>query len=328
MNILITSAGRRVNLVRFFKEALMKNDIDGQVIVANNDKYAASVYEADKSYLVPLVTYEGYIDRIIDICKDNDVDVLISLIDPELPVLADNRERFSQLGVKVIISSPETVEICFDKYKTAEFFKKAGVPYIKTYRDKERAIEALENGEIDYPLIVKLAKGSASKGLYKIENKDDLNNSPIEEDEFIVQQFIEGDEYGVDVFINKAGELVSLFAKKKIAMRAGETDKAVSIKDDKLLELVKKLANKLDAYGPLDIDCFKVENGEFLFSEINPRFGGGYPLAYSAGVDFMDMIVKMVNGVDLEKRLEDYEEGVYMFKYNGLQIVDETEIIN
>jgi len=327
MNILITSAGRRVNLIKFFKEALQNLNLDGEVYAINNDPNSASLYEADKARTVPKVTADNYLDILLELCEENEIDIVLSLIDPELPELAENREKFTERGIEVIVSDSEAIETCFDKYKMAKYFAEINVPHAKTSLHKKNVFEKLKTGKISYPLMVKPIRGSASKGLYKINNREELDSSPVDEEDFLVQEFIKGDEHGVDAFVDERGELKSVFLKRKISMRAGETDKAVSLIDEDLFKQVEKIVSELNFYGPIDIDCFRNENGDYIFSEINPRFGGGYPLAHKAGMNFMEKIIRMVNGEKLKKDIGDYEEGIFMFKYNGLQIVDESEII-
>ncbi|MCK8824338.1 ATP-grasp domain-containing protein [Fuchsiella alkaliacetigena] len=327
MNILIASIGRRVNIVRYFKESL-KRFSQGQVLVTDCSPYAAGMYEADKSFVVPRVDHSDYLTTILDICKNNDIDLILSLIDPELVLLAENKDKFRELGVEVLVSNYEAVDISFNKYKTAKFLVENNIPFIKTFKKLDEAITELESGNLEFPLMVKPAKGSSSVGLNKVANLKELKSVVNNGDNYIIQEFIEGEEYGVDVFIDNTGEVISVFAKKKLSMRAGETDQAVSIKDEKLFDFATKIAKSLNAYGPLDIDCFKTEDRGYIFSEINPRFGGGYPLAYEAGANFMELIIKMMQGEELKPQIGDYIENRYLFKYNGLSIVDEDDLIN
>lgn len=313
MNILILSAGTRNKVVQYFKKALTGK---GKVIATDMSNIAPAVYEADKFYQVPRMTEEGYIDVVFDICKKENITAVLSLIDPELSLLAANRDKFAQLGVTVIGSSYELCEMSLDKFRMYNWLKDHGYHCARSYMDFE---EFAASG-VSYPVFVKPACGSASIAISKANDEKTARFLFEQRDGMMIQEFLNGQEIGADVYIDLiSGEVVSIFTKKKILMRAGETDKAVSFKDEKLFGLIEKFVKEAGYRGQIDIDIFDI-NGEYYISEVNPRFGGGYPHAYECGCDHMELIVNNLMGVANERNIGAYEEGINMMKYNEIMI--------
>lgn len=318
MNILILSAGTRNKVVQYFKKELVGK---GKVIATDCSNLAPAIYEADGYYIVPKITDENYINIILDICKKENIDTLISLIDPELSLISKNIELFREIGVNPIISDYDKVEMCFDKYEMYKFLINNNFKTPKSYIDKEKFLEDLEKGEITFPVFVKPVRGSASININKINNKEELDVIWKQADNLIIQEFMNGQEYGSDVYIDMlSNEPVAIFTKKKIKMRAGETDKSVSVKDETLFNLIKDFVKKAGFKGIIDIDIFEID-GEYYISEVNPRFGGGYPHAYECNVNVPKMIINNINGIENEKQIGNYEENIYMMKYSEIKII-------
>lgn len=317
MNILILSAGTRNKIVQYFKKAVGGN---GCVVATDMSELAPAVYDADKFYKVPCMTDDGYIDVIFDICKKENINGVLSLIDPELSLLAEHREDFKKLGVTVIGSPYELCERALDKQEMYNWLKSHGYNCAKSYIDKEEFYRDVDAGLINYPVFVKPVRGSASIAISKVYDKETVELLFAHSDNLMIQEFLDGQEIGADVYIDMvSGEVVSIFTKKKIVMRAGETDKAVSLKDDRLFELIERFAKESGWQGQIDIDIFNVGK-EYYISEVNPRFGGGYPHAYECGCDHMSLIVNNLNGIANEKQVGQYNENVYMMKYNELMV--------
>lgn len=318
MNILLLSSGTRNKIVQYFKKTL---EGKGNVICTDMSNLAPSIYEADKFYIVPRMTAPGYLDVILDICKKEKIDAVLSLIDPELSLLAENKEKFAEVGTKVIGSSYELCEMSLDKFEMYNWLINHGYKCAKSYMDKEEFFAEVEAGKAKYPVFVKPAKGSASIAISKVYDKDTIEMLFEHGEGLMVQEFLDGQEIGADVYIDLiSGEIVSIFTKKKLLMRAGETDKAESFKDGKLFEIIKKFVSEAGYSGQIDIDIFDV-NGEYYISEVNPRFGGGYPHAYESGADHMKLIVNNLEGKTNECVVgENYEVGTYMMKYNEVMV--------
>ncbi len=317
MNILILSVGTRNKIVQYFKRAFGGS---GKVVVTDMSEIAPAIYEADKFYKVPRITADGYIDIVIDICKKERIDCVLSLIDPELSLLAKHKKDFESAGVTVVGSSYELCERALDKMEMFNWLTENGFLCAKSYTDKEAFYRDVESGYITYPVFVKPVRGSASIAISKVYDKKTVELLFEHNDNLMIQEFLNGQEIGADVYIDMiSGDVVSIFTKKKIVMRAGETDKAVSFKDEKLFSLIEDFVKKSGWSGQIDIDIFDV-NGEYYISEVNPRFGGGYPHAYECGCDHMTMIVNNINGQANEKTIGQYEEDMYMMKYNDVLI--------
>ncbi|MBU3197384.1 ATP-grasp domain-containing protein [Clostridium algidicarnis] len=322
MNILILSCGTRNKIVQYFKTELKGR---GKVIATDCSELAPALYDADKHFIVPRMDEEGYVDIILSICKENNIKAVLSLIDPELNLLAENRQAFLDIGTTPIVSESDVVEICFDKYIMCEFLIKNGFKTIRSYIDKEEFYKDVESGIVDYPVFVKPVKGSASININKVSAKEEIDLLFDNHDNLMIQEFMDGIEYGADCYIDMiSNETVAIFIKEKIKMRAGETDKSVSVKDDKLFELIKKFIKVSGFKGIIDIDIFKVD-GEYYISEVNPRFGGGYPHGYESGVSIPKMIIENIAGNINENVIGKYDEGVYMMKYNEVKIFKTTK---
>ena len=317
INILILSAGTRNKIVQYFKKTLGEN---GNVIATDMSTIAPAIYEADKYYIVPRITEEGYIDIILDICKKENISGVLSLIDPELSLLAENEYKFKAVGTTVIGSSYELCERALDKMQMFEWLRSHGYNCAKSYVDKNEFFADVKTGKANYPVFVKPVRGSASIAISKVFDNETVDLLFNHSDNLMIQEYLDGQEIGADCYIDLlSGELVSVFTKKKIVMRAGETDKSVSFKDEKLFELIKRFVNESGWRGQIDIDIFEI-NGEYFISEVNPRFGGGYPHAYECGADHMKLIVNNLNGIVNSDVIGNYKENVYMMKYNEIMI--------
>ena len=317
MNILILSAGTRNKIVQYFKKELSGK---GKVVATDLINIAPAVYEADAFYQVPRITEPGYIDIILDICKKEAITGVLSLIDPELSLLAENKEKFEALGVTIVGSDFSLCEMSLDKMQMFNWLTANGFKTAKSYVDIDLFKKDLENGTASFPVFVKPVRGSASIAISKVNNIETLELLFKNSDNLMIQEFLNGQEIGADVYIDMlSGEVVSIFTKKKIVMRAGETDKSVSFKDEKLFALIEDFVNKAGYRGQIDIDIFDI-NGEYYISEVNPRFGGGYPHAYECGCNHMALIVNNLEGKENESHIGQYEDGVYMMKYNEVMV--------
>lgn len=317
MNILILSAGTRNKIVQYFVKTLNGT---GKVIATDMSNLAPAIYEADKYYIVPKMTAPEYLDVVLDICKKEEITGVLSLIDPELSLLAENREKFEAIGTTVIGSSYMLCEMSLDKFQMYRWLETHGYRCAKSYMDKDAFFADVDAGVITYPVFVKPARGSASISISKVYDRETVELLFAHEDGLMIQEFLDGQEIGADVYIDMVShEVVSIFTKKKLKMRAGETDKAVSFQDEKLFALIERFVKDAGYNGQIDIDIFDV-NGEYYISEVNPRFGGGYPHAFESGADHMKLIVNNLEGKSNECVIGQYENDIYMMKYNEVMI--------
>lgn len=328
MNILFTCAGRRTYLLKYFKE----NMGDGDKVVATDMQLSAPALQvADVKLQVPAVYDPKYVDITLQICKEQKIDALLSLNDLELPILAENKAMFEAEGVKVIVSDPSVIDIAFDKYKTAQWVESLGLKSPKTYVRLEDAKHALETGELHFPLFMKPRWGSGSIGLESIADMKELDiyyhllmkkikktilaTASVGDEYIMIQEKLTGSEYGLDVMNDLEGNNVAVSVKQKLAMRAGETDKAVTVDLPEVREIGHKIGNALKHIGNLDVDVMQNKNGEYCVLELNPRFGGGFPFSYEAGVNLPKAIIEWVKGNKVDASILQSEYG-RMFSKN------------
>lgn len=316
-NILFCSAGRRCKLIKDFKETIGDTGI---TVVAENSIYSPARYVADKSYTVPKITAPDYIDNIIEICRKEDIKVILTLIDPEIEILAKNKARFEEMGILVMCPSEKSAKICFDKYEMYKYLRRNNIPTTLTYGSLEEFEKALNEQKISFPVFVKPRTGSGSVGARKISNIDDLRSAMKEDETLIIQEFMAGIDLDADVYVDMISKkAVSMFSKKKIETRIGGANKTISFKDEKLFELIKKIVNIFEFNGTVDMDFF-YKDGQYFLSEINPRFGGAYLHAYGAGVNFPKLIVNNISGIANEENIGNYEDNIMMLMYDDVVI--------
>lgn len=328
MNILFTCAGRRTYLLKYFKENMNEG---GKVVATDMQLSAPALQVADVKLQVPAVYDPKYVDITLQICKEQKIDVLLSLNDLELPILAENKAKFEAEGVKVIVSDPSVIDIAFDKYKTAQWVESLGLKSPKTYVRLEDAKHALETGELHFPLFMKPRWGSGSIGLASIADMEELDiyyhllmkqvkktilaTASVGDEYIMIQEKLTGNEFGLDVMNDLGGNNVAVSVKQKLAMRAGETDKAVTVDLPEVREIGHKIGTALKHIGNLDVDVMQNEKGEYCVLELNPRFGGGFPFSYEAGVNLPKAIIEWVKGNKVDASILQPEYG-RMFSKN------------
>lgn len=319
INILVLSVGTRNKIIQYFKKELQGK---GKVVATDMSRLAPALYEADAFYIVPRMTDPGYIEKILEICKKEESTGVLSLIDPELSLIAQNKGRFMELGTCVIGSDYEVCERSLNKWEMYQWLEHHHYRCAKSYIDKKEFFVDVEKGEAKYPVFVKPVCGSASIAISKVYDRETINLLFDHNDGLMIQEYLEGQEIGADCYIDLiSGKLVSVFTKKKLVMRAGETDKAVSFIDPVLNELIQEFVTEMGYRGQIDIDVFE-NGGKYYISEVNPRFGGGYPHAYECGVNHMRLIVNNLEKKVNQNREPDYEEGIFMMKYNEISILN------
>ena len=310
MNILLTSVGRRTYLVRYFQNALSP---DGKVF-ASNSEMTYAMLQADDYVITPPIYHKEYISFLIDYCKSNNISAILSCFDIDIPVLASHKKVFQEEGIQLVVSDYKTAEICNDKWLTYNKLKEIGIRTPETFVDIDSVKQRLKDNKLLFPLIMKPRWGMGSIGIMIVENMDELDvfyaklqriifntylkyESQIDAEKcIVVQEMIKGQEYGLDILNDLNGEFVTIIAKKKIALRAGETDIAEIVDNKTFLEVGKKLSASLRHIGNLDVDCFINQNDEISILELNCRFGGQYPFSHLSGVDFPKQIIEWLKG--------------------------------
>lgn len=314
MNILLTSAGRRTYLINYFKDVLRGDGL----VHASNSILTYSLLQADKYVITPTIYDTSYIDFLLAYCHEYEISAIISLFDIDLPILAKNRERFAKEGITLVVSNYEVTQICNDKWKTYNFLLSLGLRQTKSYITLNDAKAALNEGTIHYPLFIKPRWGMGSIGIWQVENEEELDvlykklhrdlfntylkyesNADVDRS-IIIQEKIDGKEYGLDLLNDLHGEYVTTIAKQKLAMRAGETDVAKIVDPAPFVGIGKTISKALRHIANLDIDCFVTSDGDIYVLEMNCRFGGQYPFSHLAGVNFPEQIIKWLKGEDTD----------------------------
>ena len=314
MNILFTCAGRRNYLLHYFKDAVKP---DGMVIAADMQSTAPAMAVADKAFVVPSLYDAGYIDKLLDICGREQVTALVSLNDLDLPILARAREKFENIGTTLLVSSEDIIDICFDKWRTFAFARDNAILCPKTCLSLDETIENLNSARLRFPLTVKPRWGSASIGIEFPENMAELKlayelvtlkvsrsilaevSNRDKNHAVLIQEKLTGTEYGIDILNDLSGRPAQVYVKEKLAMRAGETDKALLRRHTDLEKLGFEIGKALGHIGNLDVDCFE-SHGKLYLLEMNPRFGGGYPFSHEAGADYPAAIVSWLKGAHFD----------------------------
>lgn len=324
MNILLTSAGRRTYLVEYFKQAL-KNK--GKVYAANSI-LTNTLKQADAYVLTPNIYDDNYISFLLSYCKKKDIRAVISLFDIDLPVLAKNKELFEKEGIKVIVSDYNVTTICNDKWQTYEFLVRIGIKQTPSFISIEETKKMIAEGVVTYPLYIKPRWGMGSIGIYKVDTEEELEvlykklhreifntylkyESALDKEScIIIQQAIKGQEYGIEVLNDLDGNYVTTFAKRKIAMRSGETDIAETVDPSMFESIGYKISAHLKHIANLDVDCFVTDDGEIYVLEMNCRFGGQYPFTHNAGVNTPLQIIRWLEGYPTDKSIISQKNGI------------------
>lgn len=327
MNILLTSAGRRSYLVEYFKVAIGS---EGKVVASNSEPCPA-FYAADDSVITPLIYSGEYIPFLLMYCEINSIDLLIPLFDIDIPVLAAAKHAFACIGTTVITPDSAIAEICNDKWKTANHLKQQGLCVPETALGLQAARDAITTGGLSFPLMLKPRWGMASMGMFVAYSDDELDtlytvvariirDSYMKHEsysgtgpEIIVQEYITGDEYGLDVICDLEGRYEATIVKKKIGMRSGETDSALVVRSLILEEIGERIAHVCPHPGNMDVDVF-LKDKQYYILEMNARFGGGYPFTHASGIDLPSAIVSWGKGEIIDSSMFIPKENTFSYK--------------
>lgn len=314
MKLLILSVGSRFSLVRHFKE-----ETKLKVVCGDASPYAPALYAGDEAFLLPEISEEHYLQEVFSLCERQHVTAVLSLIDSEIHLLSQKENEFKKRGIALVLPKKEVVARCFDKRKMYDFLKEKQVPVVPTYKNLLEFQTAFEKKEVEFPVFVKPATGSASQEIKKIHDLPQLTSFLKGKKHMIIQPFVAGPEFGVDVYCDlETGEMIDYFMKEKVKMRSGETDKARSTQSQKIKGLIQRLLQAEDFTGPIDVDVF-FHQGDYYISEVNPRFGGGYAFAEKLGAKFPAWIEKNLGGeINLPQQVT-YPEDVKLMKYSEVQ---------
>ncbi|MCC6290306.1 MAG: ATP-grasp domain-containing protein [Chitinophagaceae bacterium] len=316
MNILITSAGQRVSLVKAFKKELKKNFISSKVLTTDiHPELSAACNISDGSFKVKPVIHEDYINDLLILCKRHNIKMIIPTIDTELIVLSKHKSLFEQIGIAVIISHPSFIKQCRDKREINSFFRSKGIEIPQQYT----------RSDLHFPLFIKPYDGSLSVDTYLINSKEDLTRSLLANEKFMFMEYIdknEYDEFTVDMYYGKDSFVKCIVPRKRIFVRAGEINKGVT-KKNILVQYLKERLNYIEgAIGCITMQLFlHYATNRIVGIEINPRFGGGYPLSYLAGANFPLWLMEEYFWGESISYTDNWEDDLLMLRYDNEVLV-------
>ncbi|MFO0969274.1 MAG: ATP-grasp domain-containing protein [Gemmataceae bacterium] len=299
MNILLTCAGRRNYLVRYFQETLQRR---GRVLACDAADHAPAFAEADCGFVVPAMDHPDYFPALLAICREEAVSLVVSVNDVELTGLAEMAPSFRAAGTIVVVAAPGIVALCLDKWRAFQWLREANIATPNTWLSLAKVRRALSAGEIAFPLLVKPRWGTSSVGVERVETERELElahewvtiqttrgmlgklRRADAECAVIIQEWASGQEYGLDIVHDLQGQYAGTLARRKLIMRSGNTDRAVSVVDPELERLGETIGQRLGHIGALDVDVMVGPAGVSVL-DLNPRLGGGYPFSHLAGAN-------------------------------------------
>lgn len=310
-NILITSAGKRVALTRYFKETLSRFYPDAKVFTTDlNPQMAPAGYVSDGCFQVPRVTDEDYPATLRRICEENGVGMVIATIDTELLLLADLKADFARRGIHVMVSDRAFVEVCRDKRHTGAFFERHGI----------RVPKEVDKYHPTFPLFAKPYDGSLSANLHYIKTADELTPDILADPKLLFMEYIDKKvykEYTVDMYFGRDHRVKCIVPRDRIEIRAGEINKGRAVKNEILTFLKEKMGRVEGCVGCICVQLFfNPETKDMVGIEINPRFGGGYPLSYMAGGNFPELLIREYFMDEPVDYAEQWQDGMLMLRYD------------
>ena len=310
--VLFTCAGQRVDIVTAFRDA------GATTVAADVDQLAPAFYHADRFALVPRVDDPFYVEALRNLVELHDVRLIVPLTDLDHLVLAQARDDLS--GAVVLVPGPETIERCADKYLAHRFFEEQGVGSPPTWLPTEVP------GSIRFPVLVKARKGFGSRHIYRADNQTELDFFlRYTTADSMVQCVCHGEEFSIDVFCDLDGRCLGAVPRTMIESKGGESIKGMTIKDLDLIEFGVRVSEDLQIIGPANVQCFREPDGELQVTDVNPRFGGGFPLPTAAGSRYPELALALANGEQPEPRLGDFREGVVMTRFFSQAILEERD---
>lgn len=294
MNILFTGVGRRIELLQSFRNAALVLNKELKIYGADMAGTAPALAYCDFTRRVVAMKDPGYIQNLLDICAAEHIDLLIPTIDTDLLVLAENKEKFEAIGTRVMISAPDKIRICRDKNNTSQFFVDCGLHAPMPVNDWKE----YKSG---FPAFIKPKDGSSSINAFKVENEDELEVYAGQVEDYIVQPFVSGKEYTIDIFCDWNGNPISIVPRERLQIRAGEVLKTRIELDQTMIEESKALCAAFKPCGSMTVQLIRDATGIDWFIEINPRFGGGAPLSMKSGARSAEAILKLMDGEEVRE---------------------------
>lgn len=320
INLLFTSVGRRVELLRAFQEAYKSLGLGGHIVAVDMDPLAPALQLASRPYIVPPLSSPDYISTLVRICRREHVNIVFPLIDPGVLTLARHREQIEATGARLAVVSLEAAETAADKWLTTQFLQRAGLRTARSWLPGE-----LNPAKAEYPLFIKPRRGSAAKHTFKVHDERELSFFLDYSPDAIIQEYLPGPEVTNDVICDLDGEVLAVVSRQRIEVRSGEVAKGVTIYDPDICHACVKIAKALPAFSPITLQCM-MKNGVPHFTEINARLGGGLPLGIGAGVDSPRWLLARAAGISVDiPPLGTYKVGLYLTRFDETFLLTEAE---
>jgi carbamoyl-phosphate synthase large subunit len=320
VNVLFTSGGRRVELLRAFRRAYRDLGLEGTIVVVDRDPLAPALHEASRAYVVPSIDDPAYPGELAEVCRSETIDLVFPLIDPDILCLATNRAAIESTGARVVVVPEESARIAADKQLTQGLFSDLGVPAPRTWTPEEARA-----GAAALPLFVKSRFGSAGEHAFPARTPRELDFFLDYVPDPLVQEWLAGPEITTDVCCDLQGNVMSVVSRKRIEVRSGEVAKGVTVSEPAIMEHCVAIAKGLAAIGPITIQCL-LRDGEPRFTEVNARFGGGVPLGIAAGVRTPHWLLSLAAGLPVEvPPLGSYQVGLFISRFDDSFLLTEAE---
>jgi carbamoyl-phosphate synthase large subunit len=315
----VTAASRRVALVRMLQGALARLSPHGRVVATDIDPFSPAVHLADVAEEVPRSDHPGYVDALLEVCDAHDVGVLVPTIDDELETIAEAAARFADVGVVVMAPTGDTARICRDKLRTAAHLERHGIRVASTWSaDQVRALA------LQPPLFIKPRRGRGSVGAFSIRTCDQLRFFLGYVPDPVVQEYLEGPEFTIDLFCDLQGRPISAVPRQRLVIRSGVTDRGRTVRSHELIDLAVRCAEVLEFRGAVNVQCRIVDGVPVIF-EINPRFSGGIQLTVAAGADFAEWTIRVARGEAMRPRFGEFADGLRMSSHESSLFLTEAD---
>ncbi len=320
MNVLITSASRKVGLVRAFQRALA--DVDaGDVIAVDVSPLSPALYVADEHYLVPPTRDPTFLEVVLRICTQLRVSLLVPTRDEELPFFAEHKEKFAAIGTRVMVPEPDVVETCQDKRLFLQFCRENDFSVPRVYEPNSQA------DQLEFPVFVKPRRGKGGRYATRVGSEEHLELALRKMPDAIVQAFVLAPEYTIDLFADFSGRVISVVPRERVRIFGGESFVGRTTLNTLLIQEASRLATKLGLVGHNTIQCF-LDDGVVKFIEVNPRFGGGANLGFAAGAPTPLFLVRLLNGEELGPRVGNFQDDYVMLRYTEDIFLDLESLTN
>lgn len=311
MNILFLASAWKVSIIKAFQEIRRSKKLDFGLFTADSDVLSSSLYFSDQFYVVPKFSDKNFCPHLLDLCKKEKITAIVPLTNKAIVALDNLKSDLKSMGITPVLSSTKTIHICLDKWKCFLFCKQQSIPVPHTVLANRVDYDA----PMEFPLFSKKRLGEGSNDTGFIKTKEQLQALQLSE-EYVIQNYIEGTEYTIDVLCNFKGEPLYIVPRERLAVRGGEILKGKTVHNPEIIQWTAEIASKLNIFGPASFQCICSKQGNYYFTDINLRFASGVPLTFAAGVNYPEMLIKIIRGEKVKKIIGEYEKNLFMLRYD------------